>query len=195
MVERNSFLSDDELRSSEFASLGSNVKISRFAKFYGSNFLSIGNNVRIDDFTVISLGTISRIGDFVHVSAQSSIYAAEGIDVGDFVTISGRVGIYGQSDDYSGAWLTNPTIPEELRFVEQSRVSIGAHAIIGSNSTILPGAQVAEGVAIGAHTLLTHATDPWGIYVGTPAKRIKERERGLLGLKLSLSEYKDRYSH
>lgn len=194
MVERNSFLSDDELRSFEFASLGFNVKVSRFAQFYGSNFLSIGNNVRIDDFTVISLGAISSIGDFVHVSAQSAIYAAEGIDVGDFVTISGRVGIYGQSDDYSGAWLTNPTVPEELRFVERARVNIGAHAIIGSNSTILPGAQVSEGVAIGAHTLLTHSTDPWGIYVGTPAKRIKERERSLLELKLSLSDYGNRNS-
>lgn len=188
MVEQNSFLDEEELQKSGFANLGSNVKISRLAQFYGSKFLSIGNNVRIDDFTIISLGAVSSIGDYVHISAQSAIHAAEGIEVGDFVTISGRVGIYGQSDNYSGIWLTNPTVPDGLRCVEKARIFIGVHVIVGSNSTVLPGAQLAEGVAIGAHTLVTQPTDPWGIYVGTPARRIKDRNRDLLDLEMNIKE-------
>ena len=54
--------------------------------------------------------------------------------------------------------------------------------MIGTNSTVLPGVELGEGVAVGAHSLVTKSCDPWGIYVGVPAKRMKERSRQLLKL-------------
>jgi dTDP-4-amino-4,6-dideoxy-D-glucose acyltransferase len=182
MTIHDSFLNESELSSLGFIEVGSNVKISRFARFYGANFLVIGENVRIDDFSIISLGRHSQIGNNVHISCQTTIHASHGIEIGNFSTISGRVGIYGQSDDYSGEWLANPTIPSNLRGVKASLVSIGVHTLIGSNSTVLPGANIADGVAIGAHSLVTQPTDPWGIYVGVPARRIKERNKRVLKL-------------
>ena len=182
MTSHDSFLNESELLSIGFIEAGSNVKISRFARFYGANFLVIGENVRIDDFSIISLGRHSRIGNNVHISCQTTIHASHGIEIGNFSTISGRVGIYGQSDDYSGEWLANPTIPSNLRGVNASLVSIGVHTLIGSNSTVLPGANIADGVAIGAHSLVTQPTEPWGIYVGVPARRIKERNKRVLEL-------------
>jgi len=39
---------------------------------------------------------------------------------------------------------------------------------------------LAEGTSVGAFSLVTKPTKPWGIYYGVPAKRKKERSRRLL---------------
>ena len=78
--------------------------------------------------------------------------------------------------------MTNPTVPEAYTGVRQAPVEIGAHVIVGSGSTILPGVTVAEGCALGAMTLLQRSTEPWGIYYGVPARRQAERSRELLEL-------------
>ena len=45
---------------------------------------------------------------------------------------------------------------------------------------------------MGALTLVHKSTKPWGIYVGNPAKRIKERKNDLLSLEVEfLKEYYD----
>lgn len=45
---------------------------------------------------------------------------------------------------------------------------------IGANATILPGVTIAEGCIIGAGALVNKSTEPNGLYVGVPAKRIKD---------------------
>ena len=48
-------------------------------------------------------------------------------------------------------------------------------ATIGVNSVVLPGVEMAEGSALGANSLLDRDTNPWTIYVGSPARPIKTR--------------------
>ena len=45
---------------------------------------------------------------------------------------------------------------------------------IGANVTIMPGVTIAKGCIIGACSLVTKSTEPNGLYVGVPAKRIKD---------------------
>jgi acetyltransferase-like isoleucine patch superfamily enzyme len=46
----------------------------------------------------------------------------------------------------------------------------------------MPGVTLEEGTAVGAMTLVCKSTDPWGIYVGIPARRLKDRKTNLLDL-------------
>jgi acetyltransferase-like isoleucine patch superfamily enzyme len=57
-------------------------------------------------------------------------------------------------------------------------VIIKSHCLIYANCTILPGAVLEEGVVLAAGSLLKGRTEPWCIYAGVPARRIKARERG-----------------
>src|SRR5262249_5190895 len=102
----------------------------------------------------------------------------------DFANVSSGVRIYSISDDYSGESLTNATIPEEFKKLCLGQVVIGRHAIIGSGSVVLPGAHVADGCAIGALSLVNKPTDPWGIYAGVPARRLRNRSREMLSLEM-----------
>ncbi len=176
-------LSRDVIERMGFATIGENLQISDRASFYGISKISLGSNVRIDDFCVLSagLGGIA-IGDYIHVAVYSSLIGAGKITLSDFCNISSRVSIYSSSDDYSGAMMTNPTLPSQFTGVTHADVYIGRHVIVGSGSVILPGVTLHDGVAVGALSLIIKDCAEFGIYAGSPARRIAERKRDLLEL-------------
>lgn len=54
-------------------------------------------------------------------------------------------------------------------------IVIGPHAWVAAEAFIGPGAVVSEGCVIGARAVVSGQTDPWSVYAGNPATRIKER--------------------
>lgn len=183
----SSFYSKDEVESLGFAKIGNNVLISRKASIYSAEQITIGNNVRIDDFCILS-GKID-ICNNVHIAAGCYLFAGSaGIIFHDYTTLSSRCCVYAISDDYSGNHMTNPMIPSEFRCVEEAPVHIKRHVIVGTGSTILPGVVIAEGCSVGSMSLVSKSTEPWGIYVGIPCKRLKERNQELLVLERKFLE-------
>ena len=176
-------LSREAIEAIGFASVGENVQISVNASFYGASRIELGNNIRIDDFCILSAGVAGiSVGDHVHIAVYSSLIGAGKITLSDFCNISSRVAIYSSNDDYSGTTLTNPTVPSEYTGVIHADVFFGKHVIVGSGSVILPGVTLEEGVVVGALSLVRANCELFGIYVGNPARRIKERKRDLLKL-------------
>jgi galactoside O-acetyltransferase len=51
---------------------------------------------------------------------------------------------------------------------------------VGSGSLILPGASFGEGSVLGAMSLVSRPLEPWTIYAGVPARRLRERKRDVL---------------
>lgn len=180
------FYTREELEKIGFKSLGENVLLSNKASIYSPEKISIGNNVRIDDFCILS-GEI-KIGNYIHIAAYCGFFGGAGIEIEDFSTTSSRVIIYSVSDDYSGLSLTNPMILEKYKYLQKGKVIIKKHSIVGTGSTILPGVILDEGTAVGAHSLISKSTEAWGIYVGSPSKRVKERKRDLLELERKFLE-------
>lgn len=183
-----SFLTYKELISLGLKSVGTNVLISRYAKLYNPGNISIGNNIRIDDHSILSSGKSPFIlEDYIHIAGGVYIYGHAGFHMKKFSNISSGTKIYTQSDSYCGNYMMGPTIPIQYRNVYGSPLVIEKHSIIGTGVTILPGSIIGEGVAIGANSLITKECKPWGIYVGSPAKYIKERSKKVLELEKELS--------
>lgn len=177
----NSFYSEEELEKLGLKNIGKNVLISKKASIYGANKISIGNNVRIDDFCILS-GNI-ELGNYIHISANTLLFGGDsGIKLEDFSGISSRCAVYAETDDYSGESLTNPMIDEIFRNVTSEKVILRKHVLIGTGSTILPGVEIGEGSSIGAMSLINKSLKPWGIYVGIPCKKIKDRSQKILEL-------------
>ncbi len=178
-----SYYTNEEVKSIGFKSIGENVLISRKTSIYGTSRISIGNNVRIDDFTIISAGKEGiEIGNNVHIAVFCSIQGEAKIIISDFCGLSSRVAIYSSSDDYTGEYLTNPTVPEEYLGVNTASVILEKHVIIGSGSVVLPGIRLEEGVAIGALSLVNKNCSTFHIYTGNPLKKIIARSKNLLNL-------------
>ena len=150
-----SYYSEDELPRLGFSHLGRDVKLSRRASVYGASRIAVGDHSRIDDFCVLSAGEGGiHIGQYVHIAAMCTLIGKGRISISDLSTLSGRVSVYSSTDDYSGAAMTNPTVPAEMTNVDHRPVWIGRHVIVGCGSVILPGAVLEEGVAVGALSLV-----------------------------------------
>ena len=176
-----SYYSIDELKKIGFKSIGKNVKISTKASIYEPEKIEINNNSRIDDFCLLS-GKIS-IGKFVHIAPYCNLAGGEkGIIIEDFSGLAYGVHVFTQSDDYSGKTMTNPNIPERYKSIKKNTIFIRRHTIVGAGSIIMPGVELREGTSVGAMSLVRKSTEEWSIYVGNPAKKIKNRSRELLKL-------------
>ena len=177
------FFTEEQIKAIGFRHVGENCLLSDKASYYNCNNIKIGNNVRIDDFCVLSAGIGGiEIGSYIHIAVYSSLIGAGKIVLKDFCNISSKVAIYSSNDDYSGQFMTNPTVPSQYTNVTSSDVVIGKHVIVGSGSVILPGVTLERGVAIGALSLVNKNCTEFSVYMGTPAKKIKERKRDLLEL-------------
>jgi len=185
------YLSESELAVMGFKHLGKNVKISTRASIYNADQIEIGDNSRVDDFCLLS-GKIT-VGNYTHIVPYCNLAGGEkGIIIEDFIALSYGVHVFTQSDDYSGNTLINPMIPEKYKNVTREAVYIRKHSIIGAGSIIMPGVELKEGTSIGAMSLVRKSTEEWSIYVGNPARKIKNRSKGLLELeKAFLTEEKN----
>ena len=173
------YLSKRELSKLNFLSLGNGVLISELASLHKTELMAIGDNSRVDDFCAVS-GNV-HIGRNVHISVHCSITASsEWAIFEDFSGLAMGCHVFTSSDDYSGASMTNPTVPIEYRKPKHGAVRIGRHVIVGATSVVFPGVIIADGCSIGAFSMVNKSTDPWGVYAGVPAKRVRERSMDLL---------------
>lgn len=175
------WLTTEQLQKLPFANIGKDVKISDKAAIYNHELIQVGDFSRIDDFCVLS-GKIV-IGRNVHIAVFCNVAGgSHGVYMGDFSGLAYGCHVFSQSDDYSGATMTNPTVPTKFKNEFKDSVRIGKHCILGTQSIVMPGVEMAEGSATGAMTLVMKSTEEWKIYVGSPARYVRERSRELLAL-------------
>jgi galactoside O-acetyltransferase len=180
---KSNYLTEKELKDFGFKSIGENVKISSDARIYGQENISIGNNVRIDDFVTLSASNgFIKIGSFVLIARGCHLSGPMGIELSDFCGLAANNVIYSASDDFSGEYLTGQTLPKKYIKLNGGLVKLGKHVNTGSSVTFLGPCNIGEGSCIGANSLVLKDLDSWGMYAGSPVKRLKERKKNLLVL-------------
>ena len=168
---------------------GDQVTIWPMAKVVFPERIWVGDHVIIDDFVFIVPGQELVIGSYVHIASFTSVTGGGPFVIEDFGGLSGGCRIYTGSEDFTGAFLTNPTVPSEFRHVTRDGVRIGRHAILGANVVVLPGVTIGEGASVGANSLVMRDLEPWTVNAGTPARPLKARPRDqILALERQLME-------
>jgi len=183
------YYTEDDLQSVGFKAIGKNVRIAKNNTIIGVENIIIGDNVRIDGYcAIIAVGDgWLNIGSYIHIGGWCYLSAGDGIMMEDFSGLSQGVRIYSRTDDYSGKYLTNPTVPQRYTGIIRGTVVLGRHVIIGSGAVILPKVTIGNGSSVGALSLVSKDLDPWGVYVGCPVKRLKGRSKRLLELEAELN--------
>lgn len=116
---------------------------------YGQGKLFVGTKSSVNYKCFFDLGADITIGNDVEIGFRVT-----------FVNSSHQVGSIGHR---AGKGFAKPIVIEDGCW-------------IGANVTILPGVTIGKGCIIGAGTLVTKDCEPNGLYVGTPAKRIRNIE-------------------
>lgn len=175
------YLTREQLQVMGFKAVGDNVKISDKASIYNPEAIVLGDHSRIDDFCVVS-GRVS-IGKYCHITPMCLVAGGSpGIILSDFCTLAYGVKIFAQSDDYSGSTMVSSLVPKKFKNEYLAKVILERQVIVGAGAIIFPGVTIREGCSVGAMTLVSKSTQPWGIYAGNPARRIKDRKQDLLKL-------------
>jgi dTDP-4-amino-4,6-dideoxy-D-glucose acyltransferase len=150
--------------------------------------ITLGDHVRIDPFCVLSATGGVEIGDYVHLGSHCTLSGGGRAVLEDFSCLSHGMKLFLSRDDFSGAAMTNASVPSGLRNVITGDVRIKRHVVVGAGSVIMPDVTIGEGCAVGALSFVEASLDAWGIYAGVPARRIRDRQRDLLSLEAKLRE-------
>ena len=158
---------------------GIDVRISDKAEITRPHLVTIGNHVAIDMGVYISVS--ATIGDYIHIAPHVCIIGGKTakLIMEDFTGISAGCTIICCSDDFKKGMI-GPTIPVKHRCLINAPVVFKKFSTIGVHSVVFPGVTLAEGSVIGANSLVTKNTKPWGVYFGSPAKLVGWRDKELI---------------
>ncbi len=147
--------------------------------------IQIGNHNAIDAFFYCTVPL--ELKNYIHISSHVSVIGGNKtkLIMDDFSFIATGSRIICAGEDYGHDGLIGPLIPDSMKKCKYEPVIFEKYSGIGANCTVLPGVKLAEGSVLGANSLLTKDTEPWGVYVGSPAKLVKYRPRG------NIHEYAD----
>jgi len=161
----------------KFNTYGSDVFIHDSAIIKHPQLCNIGSHVAIDNGVTIS--TMIDIGDYVHIAPYVVTIGGKTTKVTfeDFSFCAAGTKIVTGSEDYTGEGLVGPTIPVEMRSLILKDVTFKKFSGCGVNCSIMPGVTFGKGAVLGANSLAVKDLEPWTIYVGSPAKPVKTRDR------------------
>ena len=84
----------------------------------------------------------------------------------------------GNSYEYRDGDIAVGTVGQTHSSIINGDLVIEDHVYFGADVTVLAGVhKIGEGAFVGAQALVTHDLEPWGVYVGSPARKIGERPR------------------
>ncbi len=109
-----------------------------------------------------------KIGSGVFINVGFFFDGYDHLEIGDNVRIGQNVRIITATHEIG------PSTQRGLIEVVGKPITIKLGCWIGSGATIMPGVTIAEGCVIGVNSLVNKSTEPDGLYVGTPARRVRD---------------------
>lgn len=107
-----------------------------------------------------------RAADHVTVADGAEVYNPAPVILGSRVIISQDAYLCGATHDYDDAAF--PLIAFSME--------VGAYAWVCARASVSPGVTIGEGAVLGLGSIATRTLEPWTVYAGVPARRIKARE-------------------
>ena len=108
-----------------------------------------------------------RCADQVTLADGAEIYNPALIHMGSHAILSQGAYVCGATHDFD-----SPAFPL-LAYSAQ----IGPYAWVCARASVCPGVNIGEGAVLGLGSVASRDLDPWTVYVGSPARKVKERRR------------------
>lgn len=131
-------------------------------------FKRVGKNFKCFPFVEFTFGYNMEVGDNVVIHRWVLLDDRGGIEIGDKSSCADFVNVYSHTHDIN-----------LQQYVDNKKTVIGARCRVTYHATVLAGSKMGENSMLGAHGLLTRDTREHAVYVGIPAKKVKEKDRNL----------------
>lgn len=155
---------------------GEGVRLYPLCKMIRAENAELDNNCQIFDNVFIDAGKRLRVGKYTTLTWGVLIEGGAETYLGDRVFLGPSTKLLTSTYKIQGFY-TVEHLPEGCQETEYGNITIKDDAYLGANCTVMPGITIGEGAVVGSNSLVTKDLEPWGIYVGTPCKKIGEREK------------------
>ena len=161
---------------SKLKKVGVDLYIDSTARIKYPEESTLGNHVALDFSVYIS--TSVDIGDYVHIAPHTSVIGGKysKLVMKHFSGISSGCRILCGSDDFTKGMM-NPQVPIEFRSPKVTTITFEEFACVGVNCVVMPGVTLGQGSVVGSNSVVTKDTEPWTIYLGSPAKPVGKRDK------------------
>lgn len=162
----------------KFKLLGKSVDIGRGVRIRPSvriiprnGTIKIGDNVSILPGAVLDTynGSID-IGKNVSVNYCVMLYGHGGLTIGDDTRIAAHSVLIPANKNYS-----DRSRPIRTQGETRKGIFVGRDVWIAAGVIVLDGSNIADGCIIGANSTVSGTTESYGVYAGSPVRKIKER--------------------
>jgi chloramphenicol O-acetyltransferase type B len=110
------------------------------------------------------------VGNFVYIGNNCHL-SIDDLKIGDYTMFASRVSIIGGDHRFD---VVGVPIRDTGR-AERKGVVIGKDCWLGHGVTVLDGVEIGEGAIIAACSVVTKSVEPYSIYAGIPAKKLRMR--------------------
>jgi galactoside O-acetyltransferase len=156
---------------------GEDVRIYPLAKLAFPHVIELGDHCRIRDFVFIFAGKGVKIGQYTDMQPHVVIWGGGETIIGDRVSVGPGTVLLSAVYSHGEGLKMVDGMPEGSSKALYGKLTIQDDVYIGANCTLMPNIIIGEGSIIGAASFVNKDTEPWGIYVGSPAKKIGERKK------------------
>lgn len=157
-------------------SYGDGVKIYPMAKIAFPHVVEIGANSKVRDFAFIFAGEGVTIGEYTDIQPHTIIWGGGKTVIGDRVSTGPGTVFLSATYSHAPGLKMVDGMKEGETAILGGNLNIGNDVYIGARCTIMP-VNIGEGAVIGAGSFVNKDCEPWGIYVGSPARKIGVREK------------------
>jgi dTDP-4-amino-4,6-dideoxy-D-glucose acyltransferase len=154
---------------------GENVRIYPLAKITLPERVELGDNCRIGDFSFIYAGKGVKIGKYTDFQPHGTIWGGGLTIIGDRVSTGPATVFLSATYSHEKGLKMVDGLGEGTAKAIGGTLVIGDDVYIGAKSVIMP-VTVGEGAIVGACSFVNKDLEPWGIYVGSPARKIGQRD-------------------
>jgi len=105
--------------------------------------------------------------DTVMVADGAELYNPAPMFLASHAIVSQGAYLCGATHDYKDAKF--PVVPFPMR--------LGRYAWVAARACVSPGVNLGDGAILGLASVATKDLEPWSVYAGVPARKVKERER------------------
>ncbi len=133
--------------------------------------ITVGRNCRIHRGVIVDThGGDIVLEDNVSLNPYCVIYGNGGVSIGRDCRVAAHTLIVASNHGFE-----DRDIPIRHQPMSAKGITVEEDVWIGGGCRIVDGCTIGRGCVIGAGTVVTKSTEPYGIYVGTPATRVRER--------------------
>ena len=157
---------------------GKNVRIYQLAKIINPECAYIDDNCIICDYVFIDAKQSFKMGKFCTITWHCVIEGQANIEIGNRCFFGPGTKLLGSTYEFNGYYTTEHMCEGlDVSAIRYGDIKICDDAYLGANCVVMPGVTIGEGALAGSNAFVNKDLEPWGIYVGSPARKIGERQK------------------